>query len=173
MKNEESKKANKPGKKTLASLVGACCAAILYATVPVHEGNILRGYLDPVGIPTKCMGDTTNVTVGQRYTEEECRESLETQLIAHAKPVLKCTPGLKDKTYQLAAAVSFAYNIGTGAYCRSDTAKRFNAGNYAGACKAMNESDTGRPQWVTAKGKVLPGLVKRRAEERALCELEL
>ena len=34
----------------------------------------------------------------------------------------------------------------------------------------MNEADNGRPQWVTAGGRVLPGLVKRRAEERALCE---
>lgn len=163
----------RPGKKTLAGIVGAAAAAILYATVPVHEGNVLRGYLDPVGIPTKCMGDTTNVVVGRRYTEAECRESLETQLIAHAEPVLKCTPGLQGRTYQLAAAVSFAYNIGTGAYCNSTTARRFNAGDYRGACKAMNESDAGRPQWVTARGKVLPGLVKRRADERALCETGL
>lgn len=173
MKKSELKQPNKASKKTLAGIVGACCAAILYATVPIHEGNVLKGYLDPVGIPTKCMGDTTDVVIGQRYTEAECRESLETQLIAHAKPVLECTPGLEGKAYQLAAAVSFAYNIGTGAYCRSDTAKRFNEGDYGGACKAMNESDTGRPQWVTAKGKLLPGLVKRRAEERALCETGL
>ncbi|MDN7525159.1 MULTISPECIES: glycoside hydrolase family protein [Burkholderia] len=62
------------------------------------------------------------------------------------------------------------YNVGAGAYCSSTTAKRFNAGEWKGACRAMNEADNGRPQWVTAGGRVLPGLVKRRAEERALCE---
>ncbi|PRG74053.1 glycosyl hydrolase, partial [Burkholderia multivorans] len=69
--------------------------------------------------------------------------------------------------------VSFAYNVGAGAYCGSTTAKRFNAGDWKGACRALNEADNGRPQWVTAGGRVLPGLVKRRAEERALCERDL
>lgn len=175
MTNQAPSNQNKKssGKKSLTGIVGAACAAILYITVPQHEGNILKGYLDPVGIPTKCMGDTTNVIVGHRYTEQECRESLETQLIAHAEPVLKCTPALEGKTYQLAAAVSFAYNIGPRAYCNSTTAKRFNSGDFIGACKAINESDSGKAQWVTAKGKVLSGLVRRRADERALCETGL
>ncbi|KGD42035.1 phage lysozyme family protein [Burkholderia pseudomallei] len=72
--------------------------------------------------------------------------------------------------HQLAAAVSFAYNVGANAYCASTTARRFNAGDLRGACRAINEADSGRPQWVTARGRVLPGLVKRRAEERAICE---
>jgi len=168
MKNENLKTV--PNKKTLTAIVGAVAASILYFTVPIHEGNVLRGYLDPVGIPTKCMGDTTNVIVGKKYSEVECLESLETQLIAHAEPVLKCTPTLEGRPFQLSAAVSFAYNIGTTAYCKSTTARRFNALDFKGGCKAMNESDSGRPQWVAAKGKQLPGLVTRRAEERKLCE---
>ncbi|WP_131753610.1 lysozyme [Burkholderia vietnamiensis] len=161
--------ANAP-KKTLVGVVGAATAALLVSVVPQFEGIRYVGYRDPIGIPTKCMGDTTNVVVGQKYSDAECRASLERQLIVHAEPVLKCTPGLAGRTYQLAAAVSFAYNIGAGAYCSSSTARRFNAGDWRGACRAMNESDSGRPQWVTAGGRVLPGLVKRRAEERALCE---
>jgi len=49
----------------------------------------------------------------------------------------------------------------------------FNAGEWEGACRALNEADNGWPQCVTAGGHVLPGLVKRRAEERALCERDL
>lgn len=157
-------------KKTLVGVVGAATAALLISVVPQFEGIRHIGYRDPIGIPTKCMGDTTNVVVGQKYSEAECRASLERQLIVHAEPVLKCTPGLKGRTYQLGAAVSFAYNIGTSAYCGSTTARRFNAGDYRGACKAMNESDSGKAQWVTAGGRVLPGLVERRAKERAICE---
>ncbi|WDD92773.1 lysozyme [Burkholderia sp. FERM BP-3421] len=159
--------------KTLVSIVGAATAALLFSTVPQHEGIRLVGYLDPVGIPTKCMGDTTNVVVGRRYSDAECRESLERQLIAHAEPVLRCTPALKGHTYQLAAAVSFAYNVGVSAYCASTSAKRFNTGDWRGACRALNQSDSGQPQWVTANGRVLPGLVRRRADERALCERDL
>lgn len=157
-------------KKTLVGVVGAAAAALLLSVVPKFEGVVLRGYLDPAGIPTKCMGDTHDVVVGKRYSDAECRESLEKQLIVHAEPVLKCTPGLKGRTYQLGAAVSFAYNIGVGAYCGSTTARRFNTGDFRGACKAMNESDNGKAQWVTSRGRVLPGLVKRRADEREICE---
>ena len=160
-------------KGTLVALVGAGAAAILAAIVPEFEGTRLVGYLDPVGIPTKCMGDTRNVVVGRRYTSEECRISLEEQLVAHAGPVIACVPALAGRTYQAAAAVSFAYNIGTGAFCRSTAARRFNAGDWRGGCRAFNEDDAGRPQWVTAAGIRLPGLVKRRAAERELCETGL
>ncbi|MDN8030074.1 lysozyme [Burkholderia multivorans] len=161
--------ANVP-KKTLAGVVGAAAAALLFSIVPKFEGLELVARADPIGIITACYGDTKNVRADQRFTPAECRARLEQRLIEHAEPVLKCTPVLKGHTYQLAAAVSFAYNVGAGAYCGSTTAKRFNAGDWKGACRAMNESDSGKQQWVTAGGRVLPGLVKRRAEERALCE---
>lgn len=157
-------------KSKLAALVGIPAAAMLFYLVPEFEGNVLYGYLDPVGILTKCAGDTTDVELGKHYSEAECFASLEKQLIAHAEPVLRCTPILQQRTYELVAAVSFAYNIGGGAYCGSDTAARFNAGDFAGACKAMNENDRGGPQWVYAGGRILPGLVTRRAKEREICE---
>ncbi|MCA7948305.1 lysozyme [Burkholderia vietnamiensis] len=157
-------------RKTLAGVVGAAAAALLLSIVPRFEGQVLVAQPDPIGIVTACNGDTKDVKLGQRFTPEECRARLEQRLIEHAEPVLKCTPTLKGRPYQLAAAVSFAYNIGPRAYCTSTTARRFNAGDLRGACRAMNESDGGRPQWVTAGGRVLPGLVKRRADERALCE---
>ncbi|SEU36096.1 lysozyme [Burkholderia cepacia] len=160
-------------KKTLASVVGAAAAALLFSMVPKFEGLELVARPDPIGIITACNGDTKDVHAGQRFTPAECHARLEQRLIEHAEPVLKCTPGLKGHTNQLAAAVSFAYNVGATAYCGSTTAKRFNAGDWKGACRAMNEADNGRPQWVTAGGRVLPGLVKRRAEERALCERDL
>lgn len=154
----------------LCAVVGTICAAMLITIIPQFEGVVYQGYLDPTGIPTRCMGDTVDVVVGRRYSKAECRESLEKQLVAHAHAVLHCTPVLEGHTYRLAAAVSFAYNIGASAYCASTTARRFNAGDWVGGCRAMNESDSGQPQWVTAGGRVLSGLVKRRALERALCE---
>lgn len=155
----------KAGKKTLAGVVGAVAAAILYTFVPAHEGEVLTTYYDPVGIATVCYGDTDKdmAIPGVTYTREECLQSLEKQLIAHAEPVLACTPGVDQSPEMTAAFVSLAYNIGTGAFCRSTVARRFNAGDYADACAAIE-------MWNKAGGKVFKGLVRRRADERALCE---
>ncbi len=147
----------------LLALVGPVAYERLHKDVPAHEGTVNKGYLDPVRIPTKCSGDTTDVVVGRIYTDEECRVSLDTQLLAHARPVLVCSPELKDQPYILAATIDLTYNIGASAYCRSTVAKRFRAGDYAGGCAAMSA-------WVYAGGRKLPGLVKRRADNRALCE---
>ena len=155
-------------KKTLVKVVGTAAAVILLTLVPTHEGEVLTSYQDPVGIWTVCYGDTDPAMAipGVTYSREECLRSLERQLIAHAEPVLACTPGLKDHPNQLAAATSLAYNIGTGAYCKSTVAKRFNSGDWAGACKAFE-------MWTKAGGKTLPGLVRRRADERKLCETDI
>jgi len=161
---------NKFKDKRLISVVGIVAATILYTVVPKYEGVEQVGYLDPVGIPTKCMGDTNNVVVGKVYTMKECLDSLGDQLYKHAVPVVECTPSIVKYPETLAAAVSFAYNIGVSAYCKSQTAYYFNVGDFKLGCKRMNENAMGKPQWVTAKGKVLKGLVIRRAEERALCE---
>jgi lysozyme len=160
-------------KRTLQGTVGAGAAAILLSIVPRFEGMILKGYKDPIGIVTACAGHTKTAVLGRAYSIEECRRLLGKDLIEHAEGVLKCTPGLAGHPFQTAAAVSFSYNVGVGAYCKSVTARRFNAEDWQGACRAINESDNGKPQWVWAGGKILPGLVKRRAAERELCETEM
>jgi lysozyme len=148
----------------LAGIVGALAATVLFASIPKDEGTVYVGYLDLVGIPTKCSGDTTGVVVGRHYTPEQCRQSLDVQLVKHAAPVMECTPGLRPagRDYQRAAAVSLAYNIGPSAYCRSAVARKFNAGDIRGACNSFRS-------WVYAGGKVIPGLQNRRERERTLC----
>ena len=147
------------GKKTLAGVVGVAAAGILYAFVPAHEGEVLTTYIDPVGIATVCYGDTDSALAvpGASYSRAECLASLERQLIAHAEPVLAASPEMT------AAFVSLAYNIGPSAFKKSTVVRRFRARDYAGACAAME-------MWNKAGGRVLPGLVTRRADERALCE---
>ena len=156
-------------KKTLAGIVGAAAAALLFVFVPTYEGEVLTSYKDPVGIWTVCYGDTDPAMAvpGAAYSRAECLRSLERQLIAHAAPVVDCL-GIDPEAYpnQTAAFVSLAYNIGTGAFCKSTAAKRWRAGDYAGACAALE-------MWRYAKGRELPGLVRRRADERRLCETDL
>ena len=147
--------------------VGTACATVLLACVPLFESSgdtRLIAYHDVVGVVTVCDGHTDkSLKIGQKFTKEQCQQMLVDDLVKHAAPVLKCVPGLKDKTGPLAASVDLAYNIGTTAFCASTIAKKFNAGDFAGACAEFS-------RWVKAGGRVLPGLVKRRAYDRALCE---
>jgi lysozyme len=130
----------------------------------VSGPQYLRAYADIVGVWTICDGDTKGVRRGMVETEAGCTARLERQLVAHAKPVLACVPGLarKDRENQLVASVSLAYNIGTGGFCRSTAARRFNAGDWVGGCNAFL-------MWNKAGGREVRGLTLRRQRERALC----
>ena len=159
--------ADDSNKAKLVGCVGAGCAIVLLTVVPQFENTVYTTYVDPVGIVTACAGHTgAELKLGQKFTKEQCQAMLEADLLKHAEPVLKCTPGLQGQTYRLAAAVSFAFNVGTTAYCTSNVAKAFNRRDYVAGCAALS-------QWVHAGGKVLPGLVKRRKIERDMCEGKL
>jgi lysozyme len=165
------------------ALVGSAVAAILIGTVgntgftERHEGMILKGYKDPIGIPTKCAGDTYNVVLDKVYTYGECMESLDSQLYNHALPVLKCLPSIKGNEHFLAAAIDHNYHMGN--FCSSSMKRLHAAGDDKTACIRYNEGSMGRPQYIYVKDKFidgkwtyrsLPGLVKRAGERRAMCE---
>ena len=177
--------ADKPVPKSpLVALVGAGAAILLATLIPHDESGrtveatvtddgrllvdhikgpqYLKAYADIVGVWTICDGDTKGVRAGMVETEAGCTARLERQLIAHAAPVLKCVPGLKGRDSQLVASVSLAYNIGTGGFCGSTVARRFNAGDWRGGCDAFL-------MWNKAGGREVRGLTLRRQRERALC----
>jgi lysozyme len=81
----------------------------------------------------------------------------------HCLPkVRRLCPALKDWGEQATGAIlDFAFNCGTGALQSSTLRKRINADDLDGA-------KTELMRWVRGGGKVLPGLVKRRAAEIAL-----
>lgn len=174
------------GKKTLAGIVGISAAALLLTLTPYEEsgrtvavdidraGNAtishisgrqyLKTYIDVVGIPTACDGITRNVKRGQTYTEGQCAKLLEDELIIHAEAAMTCTPNLRRPGWdnQRAAVALLTYNIGTNGYCRSTVRRKMQMADIRGACDAFR-------MWNKGGGRVLPGLVKRRERERALC----
>nr|WP_314471034.1 lysozyme [uncultured Sphingomonas sp.] len=152
----------KPGGKTLAGVIGVAAAAILAPLVMQWEGEERTAYKDIVGVWTICYGDTKNVTPGTTETPEQCKARLERQLIAHAEPVVKCTPNLIGRPNALAAAASLAYNIGPTAYCKSTVDRLFDAGDIKGGCNAFLA-------WRFAGGKEVKGLLNRRKAEQAIC----
>lgn len=143
---------------------GASLAAVIAlgaAVIAPWEGKVNTPYRDPVGILTVCYGHTGADIAQRRYSDAECLQLMRADVKKHAK-ALECTDG-RYNIRQGAAFVSLAYNIGVSGFCRSSAAKAAKAGDYAAACHKL-------ALHVKAKGKVLQGLVDRRAYERAICE---
>ncbi len=148
------------------ALLGSVAAPLVYEKVQEYEGYSEVGYLDMLGIPTKCFGDTNEVVVGEFYTDEECAASLEKQTIAHSEPVLQRNPSLREHPYALSAAILLAYNIGNAAYNKSSVARFFEEGRIQEGCDAIGLYNKGR---VNGKLVIIKGLQKRRNQEMAIC----
>ena len=135
--------------------------AIAAAFIAPWEGRELRAYRDIVGVPTICYGETRGVTMGQVATLEECNTRLALAVADFERSIRPCLPtSLPDETR--AAFISAAYNIGAHAFCGSSMSRRAQAGDLKGACNAL-------PLWNKAGGRVIKGLVNRRAAEQAQC----
>ena len=152
-------------KAKLIAKIGGAAALLVRSAVPVYEGVILKTYRDPIGIVTACVGHTgPELEMGQTFTRAQCDDMLASDLLKHAAALDCIKAPMKDG--QKAAFLSFAFNVGNGAFCGSTLARKANAGDMPGACAELSK-------WVYAGGKQLPGLVPRRASERAMCERDL
>ena len=130
------------------------------ALIKQFEGCKLTAYKCPAGIWTIGYGSTgPHVHPGLTITQAEAGALLAKDLARFEAGVEQAAPGASDN--QFAALVAFAFNLGLGALTGSTLLKKHKAGDYAGA-----QAEFGK--WVKAGGKVLPGLVKRRAAEAAL-----
>lgn len=142
-------------------LAGGVLAALV-TLVGGFEGVRYAAYRDPVGIPTICFGYTLGVEMGDTATPAQCDALLVDELAKHAE-VLRCFSHPLEP-HQQVAVISWAYNVGTGAACKSTLVRLANAGRPPEVwCAQLS-------RWTRAGGIELPGLVRRRAEERAICE---
>lgn len=145
----------------IAQAAAGGAMAIAAAVVIWFEGVEPKPYLDPVSIPTVCVGHTTTVDMDRTYTAAECEELLRMDLataFAAVDRLVRVPIGEETR----AALASFVFNVGVGAFQRSTLLQRLNAGHGAAACDELL-------RWTYAGGRQLPGLVKRRAAERELC----
>jgi GH24 family phage-related lysozyme (muramidase) len=119
------------------------------------EGCLLKGYKDDGrGVPTIGYGHTGGVVVGQYISQAKADELLNQDLKKFVGFVNAL--GLKLNQNQFDALVSFAFNLGNGNLI--DLTKG----------KTMAQIANAIPLYCHAGGEVLPGLVKRRAAEKAL-----
>ena len=130
------------------------------------EGLRLKPYLCSAGVATIGYGSTMyadgrKVTLKDAaITEPQALELLANTLGKYEKAVndyVKVT--LTQNEFD--ALVSFTYNLGAGNLLSSTLLKKLNAGDKAGAANQFEV-------WNKAGGKVLQGLVTRRAAEKAL-----
>lgn len=149
-------------RQKLAAKIGAGALALAAPLVVYYEGTIPRTYRDPIGILTSCTGHTgPELRMGQTWSKEQCDQQLYSDLLKHADALDCIKTPMTDG--QKAALLSFAFNVGGEALCKSTLARRANQGDWPAACAELS-------RWTLAAGKELPGLVKRRAAERAMCE---
>ncbi len=149
-----------PINKRAAAGVMASAIALAAAFISAHEGKRNHAYADAVGIPTVCYGHTADVHLGQTQTDEECVVLLDGDLNEAAQAITHAVT-VPLTANQRAALISFVFNIGTEAFQQSRLLRKLNTRDYQGAADELL-------RWDHAGGKVLPGLSKRRAAERAL-----
>ena len=148
-------------RQRLVAKIGAGAVAMVLPVVLLYEGTVHSTYKDPIGIVTVCTGHTgPELRMGQTFTKEQCETMLYGDLLKHADALNCIKTPMTDG--QKAAFLSFAFNVGNGAFCGSTLVRKANAGDMAGACAELS-------RWTLAGGKELPGLVRRRAAEQAMC----
>lgn len=123
-------------------------------------------YVDIAGVLTDCYGNTKNVKRGWVRTEAECKALLNGEAERIGTYIHEDVPDIPREV--LAATISWAYNVGDGAYRSSTLRKRLKVSDWWGACDQLN-------RWVyitdprTKQKVVSRGLQNRRTQEYAVC----
>jgi lysozyme len=133
------------------------------------EGCKLTAYPDPGskdGTPwTIGYGHTAGVHKGMTITQAQADAFL-LQDVAHAAGIVEKSVKVPLNDNQFGALTAFTMNVGEGSktvpgFTSSTLLKKLNKGDYAAVPTEM-------ARWVHNGGRVMPGLVNRRAQEAAL-----
>ena len=124
------------------------------------EGLRFKSYLCPAGVWTIGWGHTRTAKEGQVITIEQAEKLLIADL-RDFESTVNAFVKVDLTQNQFDALVSFAFNVGSGAFRGSTLLKKLNSGDYQGASEEF-------PRWNKADGRVSIGLQKRREKERQL-----
>lgn len=130
-----------------------------------HEGLRLEAYRCPAGVWTIGYGHTRNVRAGQTITADQAENLLRSDVIVlrrQLSDLMRAVGNLTLSENREAALLSFAFNVGMRALKSSTLWLKI----------VVDQDDPAIAsefaRWKYARRKVMPGLVKRRAEEAAL-----
>lgn len=124
------------------------------------EGCRFDAYLCPAGVWTIGYGHTADVKEGDSIDQEAAEAFLIEDLETFEQAVTRLVE-VPLTQQQFDALVSWTFNLGAGNLAESTLLKKLNNYQYAEVPEQMM-------RWVRAGGKVLEGLVRRRAAEAAL-----
>src|SRR5215203_3409654 len=132
--------------------------------IRLFEGLALKAYPDPGsknGDPwTIGYGHTIGVKPGMTCKESHAEEWLAWDVSRFERAVEKLVKVPLTQP-QFDALISFCFNVGEGNLAKSTLLRRLNAGAYADVPAQLK-------RWDKAGGKVMKGLVRRRAAEADL-----
>lgn len=129
-----------------------------------HEGLRLKAYLDTGGVPTIGYGHTKGVKMGDTCTKEQALKWLDEDADSAENDVNRLVTVPLNQN-QFDALTSFVYNIGGDEFSTSTLRRKLNACDYIGAANQFG-------RWIYDDGKIINGLILRRADERELFLLE-
>ena len=137
----------------------------LITAVAIIPGATEFGYLDAAGVWTIGYGHTSaagapHVRSGMKITRKEGERILGRDIAIFASGVQSLLARPLSES-QFSALVSFAYNVGLENFRKSSVLRAVNAGDFAAVPRRLS-------LWVKCRGRVLSGLVRRRAAEAAM-----
>lgn len=127
----------------------------------LKRDGLVYPYRCPANYPTQGYGIRVSSMAVPAITPAVAEQRLLAVLPRYVLDTLKVCPGLAGDLDRLAALSDFTYNAGSAALAGSTLRKRVNAGQWELARKEL-------AKWVHGGGRVLPGLVRRRAAEAHL-----
>lgn len=135
--------------------------AIARAFVKEWEKLRLEAYRDGGGVWTIGWGHTgPEVRPGMRISERQA-DLLLVEDMAEATAAVDRLATVPLTDHQRAALISFAFNVGVGAFEDSTLLRELNGSDYAGVPAQLR-------RWVYDNGKIVEGLRNRREAEIAL-----
>jgi lysozyme len=129
--------------------------------IKCYEGLKLKAYRCPAGKKTIGYGHVILPTEGLTHITQEKADELFLGDVKWAEDCVNKSVKTPLSQNEFDALVSFVFNLGSGAFVGSTLLKYLNLSR-------LTEAGAQFDRWTRAKGKVLPGLVKRRASERKL-----
>ena len=127
------------------------------------EGCRLTPYQCSANVWTNGVGHTAGVTPKSVITEKKAAEYLVADVLKTEKYIDRCMPvDMPPQVYD--AVISWGFNIGPTAACRSTLAHFINKKEWVKACQQLT-------RWVYVNGVKSAGLANRRSRELERCML--
>lgn len=132
-----------------------------------HEGFSSKPYKDTGGITTNGFGNTL-IEPTKEVTVQKALQDLKENTTMTGRAVSRClTAEVTQGQYD--AYVSFAYNVGVNAFCKSTMLRLANQGDRIGSCNQFDRWMYVAGRDCRIKSNNCSGIAKRREDEKQLC----